>query len=220
MNVDVPISLIVACDIKGGIAKDGKIPWHYPQELKYFSKITSTTQDPTKKNAIIMGRKTWDSLPRKPLPNRVNIIITRDISRKEKHSDNVVWSQSMEEAIEYVKSNSQIENTYVIGGESVYSYVINNHYSQIHIPKDSGNHRQVLQFAVHASQRKEGRYPCGNMRGYHIHRLYYTEIHDDFQCDQFFPIELFENQPQFTKSSMETGFPEFSYHVYEHIKPT
>ena len=179
----VPISLIVACDIKGGIAKDGKIPWHYPQELKYFSKITSTTQDPTKINAIIMGRKTWDSLPRKPLPNRVNIIITRDISRKEKHSENVVWSQSMEEAIKYVKSNSQIEDTYVIGGESIYSDVINNHYSQ-------------------------------------IHRLYYTEIHDDFQCDQFFPIELFENQSQFTKSSMETGFPEFSYHVYENIKPT
>ena len=184
MDAGVPISLIVACDIKGGIAKDGQIPWHYPQELKYFSKITSTTQDPTKINAIIMGRKTWDSLPRKPLPNRINIIISRDISRKEKPSDNVVWSQSMEEAVKYVKSNSQIEDTYVIGGESIYSYVINNHYSQ-------------------------------NMRGYHIHRLYYTEIHHDFQCDQFFPIKWFENQPQFTKSSTPPSLPEFTYHIYE-----
>jgi dihydrofolate reductase len=176
MDVVVPISLIVACDTKGGIAKDGQIPWHYPQELTYFSKTTTKTKDPTKINAIIMGRKTWDSLPRKPLPHRVNIIISR--YKNTDGSPNEIWVQSIAEAIEYVKSNSQIEDVYVIGGESIYSYVINNHYS-------------------------------------HIQRLYYTEIHNDFQCDQFFPIELFENQPQFTKSVTTNSFPEFTYHVYE-----
>ena len=63
------IHLIWAQDKNGGIGKDGKLPWHISEDLKNFKKITSN-------HPVIMGRKTWDSLPIKPLPNRRNIILS------------------------------------------------------------------------------------------------------------------------------------------------
>ena len=52
-------NLIVGCDVDNGIAKNGSIPWHCTSDLQYFKQITSDTSDPSKKNAVIMGRKTW-----------------------------------------------------------------------------------------------------------------------------------------------------------------
>ena len=66
------IHLIWAQDTNGGIGKDGKLPWHVSEDLKNFKKITS-------QHPVIMGRKTWDSLPIKPLPNRRNIILSNSI---------------------------------------------------------------------------------------------------------------------------------------------
>jgi dihydrofolate reductase len=178
----IPISLIVACDKKGGIAKDGNIPWHYPQELKYFSKITTKTQDPTQINAIIMGRKTWDTLPKKPLPNRINIIISSKTESTSQMNMNVCV-KSIESAIEYINSQSQIQETFVIGGESIYKEFITNYHK-------------------------------------YIHRLYYTEIHNDFLCDQFFPIEWFDNHKEYTKSLIqkEYNIQELTYYMYEKNK--
>ena len=98
------ISLIVACDNQGGIAKNGSIPWNFPQELRYFSKVTRTTKDPTKQNAILMGRKTWESLPRRPLPNRVNIVLSTKPTT-ENSDPNIVFVSSIETALEYVDKN-------------------------------------------------------------------------------------------------------------------
>ena len=64
------IHLIWAQDVKRGIGTNGKLPWHIPEDLKNFKKITSNA-------TIIMGRKTWDSLPVKPLPNRRNIVLSK-----------------------------------------------------------------------------------------------------------------------------------------------
>ena len=66
------IHLIWAQDLNGGIGKDGKLPWHISEDLKNFKKITSN-------HPVIMGRKTWDSLPIKPLPNRRNIILSNSL---------------------------------------------------------------------------------------------------------------------------------------------
>lgn len=64
-------SAVLAVDAQGGIGKDGGIPWHLPADLKHFKEITEHS-------VVIMGRKTWESLPdvAKPLPNRINIIVT------------------------------------------------------------------------------------------------------------------------------------------------
>lgn len=64
------ISLVVAVSRNGVIGQAGGLPWHISSDLKLFKTITLG-------KPVIMGRKTWDSLPRKPLPGRVNIVITR-----------------------------------------------------------------------------------------------------------------------------------------------
>ncbi len=72
-------SLIAACDQEMGIGKGGTLPWRLPGELEYFHRVTSDVTDSTKKNAVVMGRKTWESIPekRRPLPGRLNCVITR-----------------------------------------------------------------------------------------------------------------------------------------------
>lgn len=88
------------------IGKDGGLPWHLPEDLKTFKKYTSG-------HPIVMGRKTWDSIG-KPLPNRQNIVLTRDGS----------WSA---EGAEVIHSPADLKNiqlikpeVYIIGGAQVY----------------------------------------------------------------------------------------------------
>lgn len=65
------MKLIVACDPKGGIGFDGKLPWTNLQgDLPRFKALTTG-------KVILMGRNTWDSLPKRPLPNRINVVVTR-----------------------------------------------------------------------------------------------------------------------------------------------
>ena len=64
------IVLVVAIADNGVIGKDGAIPWHISEDLKRFKALTLG-------HTVVMGRKTWDSLPRKPLPGRVNVVVTR-----------------------------------------------------------------------------------------------------------------------------------------------
>jgi dihydrofolate reductase len=64
------IALVVAVSRNGVIGRDGGLPWHISSDLRRFKKITMG-------KPVIMGRKTWESLPRKPLPGRPNIVITR-----------------------------------------------------------------------------------------------------------------------------------------------
>ena len=63
------IELIWAQDQNGGIGKNGTLPWHISEDLQNFKKITSGSP-------VIMGRKTWESLSFKPLPNRRNIVLS------------------------------------------------------------------------------------------------------------------------------------------------
>jgi dihydrofolate reductase/thymidylate synthase len=57
----------------------GSLPWSLPGDLKYFRELTQRTSDPAKQNAVIMGRKTWESIPVKfrPLAGRINVVLTR-----------------------------------------------------------------------------------------------------------------------------------------------
>ena len=76
----VNFSIVVAMDEQQGIGKGGKLPWHIPGDLKYFKNLTTKTKLPDKKNVVIMGRKTWESLPQnfRPLSKRINVVLTRN----------------------------------------------------------------------------------------------------------------------------------------------
>ena len=65
------VTLVVAAAENGVIGKDGAIPWRISEDLKRFKALTMG-------HRVVMGRKTWDSLPRKPLPGRDNVVVTRD----------------------------------------------------------------------------------------------------------------------------------------------
>src|SRR5690242_13541873 len=67
------IVLVVAVAENGVIGRNGALPWRLKSDMAYFRKVTMG-------KPVVMGRKTWDSLPRKPLPGRTNIVVTRDAS--------------------------------------------------------------------------------------------------------------------------------------------
>ena len=71
--------IVAACGKSLGIGNNGQLPWRLQSEMKHFATTTKTTQDPGKQNAVIMGRKTWESIPLKfrPLKNRLNIVLSR-----------------------------------------------------------------------------------------------------------------------------------------------
>ena len=112
--------LIVAFDIKRGIGKNGTIPWYFPEDLKRFSKLTKGNGN----NAIIMGRKTWTSLPQypNPLPKRDNLILsnTLNISQNSPKNSLVQSFNKINELTAFCKSQNYDE-VWVIGGAEIYS---------------------------------------------------------------------------------------------------
>ena len=108
MSVLPMIIGIVAVDRNGAIGKDGKLPWHYSADMKFFKETTTG-------NACVMGYNTWLTL-KKPLPNRLNIVLSRK-AEIEPH-DSVVLCRDVESVLSVAKDIDG--DLFVIGGEQVY----------------------------------------------------------------------------------------------------
>ncbi|KAB2635602.1 bifunctional dihydrofolate reductase-thymidylate synthase-like [Pyrus ussuriensis x Pyrus communis] len=122
--------VVVAATREMGIGKDGKLPWRLPSDLKFFKDITVTTSDPAKKNAIIMGRKTWESIlpEHQPLPGRLNVVLTRSGSFDIATAENVVICGSMASALELLAASPyclSIEKVFLIGGGQILREALN-----------------------------------------------------------------------------------------------
>lgn len=95
--------------------------------MAYFTKMTSTTTDPNKKNVVLMGRKSWECIPIKfrPLKNRINIVLTRNQDFKINDED-VIIKHSLEEALEALSHElkDKVDEVWVIGGSHVYEDVM------------------------------------------------------------------------------------------------
>lgn len=102
------LSLIVAVAENGAIGKNNDLLWHISADLKHFKALTTG-------HCIIMGRKTYESFPKRPLPNRCNIVITNNMDYRE---DGCEVVHSVEEAIALCKDDEQ---SFVIGGATVYT---------------------------------------------------------------------------------------------------
>jgi len=115
--------VVVAADLKRGIGKGGNLPWHLPGDMRQFREITSKVTDPAKKNAIVMGRKTWESIPakRRPLPGRINVVITRD--KAYQLPEEVVRAASLDDALAKIAELS-VERSFVIGGGEIYRLAV------------------------------------------------------------------------------------------------
>ncbi len=103
------ISLIVAAAKNGAIGFQNKLLWHLPDDFKRFKKITSG-------HPIIMGRKTYESLG-KPLPNRLNIVISRN---PDFSASGVEITDSLDSALAIARDAAGYEEIFVIGGGEIY----------------------------------------------------------------------------------------------------
>lgn len=121
------LNMIVAMTRERGIGFHGDIPWHYSSDLKRFRRLTSDCP-------IIMGRKTWESLPVRPLPGRLNIVLTRDVTNIVPQLPGMIVVESPDEALEIItntgtirtRGDRRIENiAWVIGGQAIYELFIN-----------------------------------------------------------------------------------------------
>ena len=105
------VSLIVAVSENGVIGKDNDLIWHLPNDMKFFKETTMG-------HHVIMGRKNFESIPHKyrPLPDRTNIVITRQSEYK---AEGCIVVDSVEAALEIAKNNGDIE-PFIIGGGQIY----------------------------------------------------------------------------------------------------
>lgn len=101
------VALIVALDEQNGIGREGGLLCHLPADLKHFKEVTSG-------HCIIMGRKTYESLPKGALPNRTNIVLTSDAPE---NYPGCIVARTVEEALASCREH---ETVYIIGGGELY----------------------------------------------------------------------------------------------------
>lgn len=113
-----PFAIVVAADEARGIGQQGTLPWRLPGDMAFFKRLT-TSASPGKQNAVIMGRKTYASIPPKfrPLPQRLNVVLSRTPSAL---SEPVLTATSLDAALEALAARSDLEQTFVIGGGQLY----------------------------------------------------------------------------------------------------
>jgi dihydrofolate reductase len=168
MSKSPSLTLILAATPSLGIGKGGTLPWpQLKKEMGYFARVTKRVSpqsaDTRKVNAVLMGRKTWDSIPPKfrPLKDRLNIVITQKTDEFEKSLDKksdvegpMVASGIVDALSQLEKKMDEIDRVYVIGGASIY------------------------RTALELPQTK---------------RVLLTKIRKEFECDTFFSINLEES---------------------------
>ncbi|WP_207492445.1 dihydrofolate reductase [Aridibaculum aurantiacum] len=117
------VSLIVAASTNHAIGIGNQLPWHLPTDMKFFKNTTWGLP-------VIMGRKTYESMNSKPLPGRVNIIITR---QEDWSSEGVQVAASVEDALTLARK-TDCKEAFVIGGGEIFSLVMD-HASKIYMTR-------------------------------------------------------------------------------------
>ncbi len=109
-------SIISALDENSGIGKNNGLPWHLPADLKHFKETTLG-------GTVIMGRKTWESIPEKdrPFKERLNIVISRS---ELELPEGVLLAHSLDEALELPETQGTERKAFVIGGATLYAEAI------------------------------------------------------------------------------------------------
>ena len=118
VGIHMKLSLIVAIAENNCIGIDNKLPWYLPEDLKYFRRLTTG-------NIVIMGRKTYESIG-KPLPNRSNIVISRN---SDFQADGVKIVASIDDALKVAESIAEISDTqeaFIMGGAQIYQQTLRN----------------------------------------------------------------------------------------------
>lgn len=160
------VNVIVACTPAGGIGRDGGIPWNIPEDMKHFKQVTEG-------QCVIMGRKTWESIPKKfrPLPGRLNIVLSRNPSAEliEQECDSMLIANSLDMALE-IADGRGYSLPYIMGGAELYEEV----------------------FDKCAS-------PLGKNPELQIGHMFLTMIHANVTCDSFIDLKWLEDNTLITE---------------------
>lgn len=119
------MNMIVAVDSAWGIGKNNDLPWRLSKEFAHFVRQTLKTEDPNKKNAVIMGRRCWESIPPKfrPLHDRVNVIVSKTMEPK--ISEDIIVSNDFDDALRLLTEDERfkdrIETIWNVGGTEIYT---------------------------------------------------------------------------------------------------
>jgi dihydrofolate reductase len=113
----LPLALVVARARNGVIGREGKLPWRLKSDMALFKAVTWD-------KPVIMGRKTWDSLPKKPLPGRLNIVLSRDGAFA---PETALVCERFQEAVDIGREHAEedgAEEVCVIGGAALYALAL------------------------------------------------------------------------------------------------
>jgi dihydrofolate reductase len=155
----VRINAIVACGKNDTIGFNGGLPWKLGTDLAFFKRLTTDT-------VVIMGRKTWESLPVKPLPNRINIVISKNFDYE---APDAMVFRDLLMVINFIKetvTHPFYGNSFNITEEQLENYQEN---------------YQLEVFIIGGAQIYELAMP-------YVERLIITEVDTDIEGDTFFPI--------------------------------
>ncbi|XP_019387850.1 PREDICTED: dihydrofolate reductase isoform X2 [Crocodylus porosus] len=125
------LNAIAAVSQNMGIGKNGTLPWPpLRNEFKYFQRMTTTPSVPGKQNVLIMGKKTWFSIPEKnrPLKDRINIVLSRELAEVPKGAHHL--ARSLDDALVLLDSpelKNKIDLVWIVGGSSVYKAAWSHH---------------------------------------------------------------------------------------------
>lgn len=108
------LEIIVAVGKDGSIGRRGSLVWRLPADLRRFKALTMG-------HPVVMGRKTWESLPKRPLPGRLNIVVTRNAGYE---APGAVVTASPEEALAVAGEREPLASPFVIGGEQIYRLML------------------------------------------------------------------------------------------------
>jgi len=191
--------IIVAMDENNGIGKNNALPWHYPEDLKYFSKTTKGKGNNT--NAVIMGRKTYESIG-KPLPGRVNYILSRtkreNINEKTQTTENsnndnnnnnknVLFFDNIADLHKDIESKNYNE-AWIIGGAEIYNLFLSMS------SNTNANSPQSIK----------------------IDAIYVTHIKGNYNCDAFFPA-INEGYRAAGSGKIDTGSGKIETAIYTRV---
>lgn len=116
-------SIILAVDNENGLWKCWDLAWSIPEDMKYFRDTTTQTKDPNKQNAVIMGRRTWNSIPEKykPFKNRKNFILSRWYEDGTSNENGVYEFSSFDSCLQAASKMQDIEEIFIIWWSQLYN---------------------------------------------------------------------------------------------------
>jgi dihydrofolate reductase len=155
------MNAILAATKEGGIGYNGGLPWRIPQDLKYFNHVTTMYKRGKGINKLIMGRKTFESIPEKfrPFKNRLTLILSSTMTESP-HGCEVFGD--LDSCLEWIKDESPIGSVFLIGGSSLYNEYLTRcervflTLVSMHVPIDTWINMDLLQHFEKNSETIEG----------------------------------------------------------------